>query len=170
MVGAVEHGELEAPGVVESQVELAILGAVSYDGAGADVGLEGVEAEGDDGLVRAECGRHGALRAPVAGEAGGPDRDLSRVRSRATGARTAGEDEIRQRRSHGWEEKCSEGLHPVRRRLTEKVRGGGQFWEQLCGGAGGTGRSHLESRHLGGSEAVFIHRASDRGSLSHLCL
>jgi hypothetical protein len=63
VVGSVEDGVLEATGVLEVQVELAVLAAVGRDGAGADVGLELIEAISDDlGLcewmaltVNAEC-------------------------------------------------------------------------------------------------------------------
>ena len=48
MVGGVDDGVLEAAGVLEVQVQLAGLGAVGLHGAGADVGLEFVEAVGDN--------------------------------------------------------------------------------------------------------------------------
>lgn len=54
VVGAVEHGKLEASGVVERQVELAVLGPICDDCAGTNIGLESVKTEGDDGLVGAE--------------------------------------------------------------------------------------------------------------------
>lgn len=127
VVGAVEHGELEATGVVERQVELAVLGAVGDNSSWADVGLEGIEAEGDDGLVGAERGGYGALRATVAGEARRGDGDLTRIR---TGAGTGAAGEVKAREggsSRGWEEESSEGLHPVRRRFNETtVRGSSQ--------------------------------------------
>ena len=48
MVDGVDDGEGEAGGVLEGYVELAVLAAVHYGCAGADVGLEAVEADGDD--------------------------------------------------------------------------------------------------------------------------
>jgi hypothetical protein len=48
VVGAVDHGELEPTRVLEVQVELAVLGLLGRVVAGADVGLELVEAKGDD--------------------------------------------------------------------------------------------------------------------------
>lgn len=48
MVGGLDDGELEAAGVLEVEVQLAVLGLVRRRGAGARVHLEGVEAEGDD--------------------------------------------------------------------------------------------------------------------------
>jgi len=48
VIGAVGDGEAEAGRVPQAQVQLAVLGAVLDAGAGADVGLEAVEAEGDD--------------------------------------------------------------------------------------------------------------------------
>ena len=48
VVRAVDDGELEAAGVLEVQVELAVLGLLGRVVAGSDVGLEAVEAEGND--------------------------------------------------------------------------------------------------------------------------
>lgn len=48
VVRAVDDGELEATGVLEVQVELAVLGLVGRVEAGSDVSLELIEAEGDD--------------------------------------------------------------------------------------------------------------------------
>lgn len=48
MVGGVDDGVLETSGVFEVQVQLAVLAAVSGGGAGADVGLELIEAVSDD--------------------------------------------------------------------------------------------------------------------------
>lgn len=48
MVGCVYDGVLETAWVLEVEVELAVFAAVGGDGAGADVGLELVEAVGDD--------------------------------------------------------------------------------------------------------------------------
>jgi hypothetical protein len=48
VVRAVHNGELEAARVLEVQVELAVLGLLGRVVAGSDVGLELVEAEGDD--------------------------------------------------------------------------------------------------------------------------
>ena len=48
VVGRVDNGVLETAGVLEVQVELAVLGAVCGGGAGADVGLELIEAVGND--------------------------------------------------------------------------------------------------------------------------
>ena len=122
MVGALEDGELEATGVLgsgcqrlacvsgegcekrvsylQSQVELAVLGPLNGADARSDVGLELVEAEGDDlrgdksvsgcsfqglgtktyGLVGRDVGGHGALGAAVAREGGRQDLDVLRVR------------------------------------------------------------------------------------------
>lgn len=41
-------GVLEATGVLEVQVKLAVLGAVGHQGSGSDVCLELVETEGDE--------------------------------------------------------------------------------------------------------------------------
>jgi hypothetical protein len=85
---------------LQSQVELAVLGPLNGADARSDVGLELVEAEGDDlrgdksvsgcsfqglgtktyGLVGRDVGGHGALRAAVAGEGGRHDLDVLRVR------------------------------------------------------------------------------------------
>jgi hypothetical protein len=51
VVGGVHDGVLEAAGVNEVQVELAVLGLVGGVGAGADVRLELIEAVGNDLLV-----------------------------------------------------------------------------------------------------------------------
>lgn len=48
VVRAVDDGELEAAGVLEVQVELAVLGLLGRVVAGSDVSLEAVEAECDD--------------------------------------------------------------------------------------------------------------------------
>jgi hypothetical protein len=48
VVCSIYDGVLETAGVLEVQVELASLGSVGLDGAGANVGLELVEAVGDD--------------------------------------------------------------------------------------------------------------------------
>lgn len=48
VVRAVDDGELEAARVLEAQVQLAVLGLVGRVVARSDVGLETVEAEGDD--------------------------------------------------------------------------------------------------------------------------
>lgn len=48
VVGAVNDGELEATGVLEVQVELAVLGPVGGVVVGSDVRLEAIETEGDD--------------------------------------------------------------------------------------------------------------------------
>lgn len=48
MVGGVDDGVLESAGVLETEVDLALLGFVGLCCGGADVGLEGVEAEGYD--------------------------------------------------------------------------------------------------------------------------
>jgi hypothetical protein len=48
MVGSIEHGVLETTGVLEVQVQLAVLAAVGGGGAGADVGLELIEAVSND--------------------------------------------------------------------------------------------------------------------------
>ena len=46
VVGGFDNGVLETAGVLEVQVQLAVLGAVGGRSAGADIGLEGVEAVG----------------------------------------------------------------------------------------------------------------------------
>ena len=81
-------------------MELAVLGALNGADAGSDVGLELVEAKGDDllgdqsvsgssfqglwaktyRLVGRDVGGHGALGAAVAGEGGRHDLDVVRVR------------------------------------------------------------------------------------------
>jgi hypothetical protein len=48
VVDAAEDGELVTTGVLEVQVQLAVLVAVGAGVGGADVGLEAIEAEGDD--------------------------------------------------------------------------------------------------------------------------
>lgn len=48
VVGAVDDGELEAARVLEAQVQRAVLGLLLGVVAGPDVGLEAVEAEGND--------------------------------------------------------------------------------------------------------------------------
>ena len=48
VVGAVHHGELEPTRVLEVQVQLAVLGLLGRVVTGSDVGLELVEAKGDD--------------------------------------------------------------------------------------------------------------------------
>jgi hypothetical protein len=48
VVDAAEDGELVTTGVLEVQVELAVLVAVCAGVSRADVGLEAIKAEGDD--------------------------------------------------------------------------------------------------------------------------
>jgi len=72
VVGRLDDGVGEAGRVLEVQVELAVLGPVLDGGAGADVGVEAVEAEGDELAVWRDGRADGALRAAVAG---GLDRD-----------------------------------------------------------------------------------------------
>lgn len=48
MVGRLDDGELESSGVLEVQVELAVLGLVRRPGARSGVDLESVKTEGDD--------------------------------------------------------------------------------------------------------------------------
>lgn len=60
-------------------MELAVLGLSSGVIAGADVGLEAVEAEGDNSLIGRDGGGNGALGAAVTREAGLVDLDLLRV-------------------------------------------------------------------------------------------
>lgn len=48
VVGSINNSVLEAAGVLEVQVELAVLALVGGLGAGADVGLEGIETISDD--------------------------------------------------------------------------------------------------------------------------
>jgi hypothetical protein len=48
VVGGVDDGVLEAAGVHEVEVQLAVLGLVGGVGAGADVGLELIEAISND--------------------------------------------------------------------------------------------------------------------------
>jgi hypothetical protein len=102
VVGAVDNGELEAARVLEVQVQLAVLGVVADDGAGSDVGLEAIKAEGDNllrvwsaccsirpqplqppkrtyGGIGRDGGRDGALRAAVTGVRGRDDGDLGWV-------------------------------------------------------------------------------------------
>lgn len=51
VVGGVDNGILEAAGILQVQVKLAVLGVVRGLGAGADVGLEGIETIGDDLVI-----------------------------------------------------------------------------------------------------------------------
>ena len=98
VVRRVNDGEGEARGVLEDDVQLAVLGAVHDGGAGADVGLEAVEADGEDlggvswgyvgskvgggrdgvtyGSVRVHGRGGGALGAAIAGVGHGLDLDL----------------------------------------------------------------------------------------------
>jgi hypothetical protein len=48
VVRAVDNGELEAAGILEIQVQLAVLGLLSWVIAWSDVSLELVETEGND--------------------------------------------------------------------------------------------------------------------------
>lgn len=48
VVGALDDRELESTGVLEVQVELAVLGPLGRVEAGADISLEAVKAKGDD--------------------------------------------------------------------------------------------------------------------------
>lgn len=48
VVGSIENGVLETTGVLQVQVQLAVLAAVGRDGAGADVRLELIEAVSND--------------------------------------------------------------------------------------------------------------------------
>lgn len=48
VVGGVDDGVLESTGVLEVQVDLAVLAAVGGNGAGANVGLELIESISDD--------------------------------------------------------------------------------------------------------------------------
>jgi hypothetical protein len=48
VVGGVDNGVLEATGVLEVQVELAVLAAVGWDGTRAGVRLELIEAISDN--------------------------------------------------------------------------------------------------------------------------
>lgn len=106
------------------------------------------------------------MRATVSGEARRRDGDLARIRTCA-GAGTAGEVETGEGRSGGWEEKSSEGLHPVRRMFNETtVKGSSEdgCWTGFGGGGDGwywTGPSR--ELQLGGFEAVFIHKSRRRG-------
>lgn len=79
VVCAVDDRELEAAGVLEVQVQLAVLGLLSRADTRSNVGLELVKAESDDSLVGRDAGRHSSLRATIAGEAGADDLDLARI-------------------------------------------------------------------------------------------
>lgn len=52
VVGAIDNGELEATGVLEVQVELAVLGPLCGVVVGSNVSLEAVETKGNDLLWR----------------------------------------------------------------------------------------------------------------------
>lgn len=48
MIGGLDDSELEATGVLEVKMELAVLGLVRWPGARSGVDLESIETEGDD--------------------------------------------------------------------------------------------------------------------------
>jgi hypothetical protein len=79
VVGRVHNSILEAAGVLQLQVELAVLGVIRLRRSGTDVGLELVEAVGDDGLVGRGVGGDRTLGATVAGVGGADDGDLLRA-------------------------------------------------------------------------------------------
>jgi hypothetical protein len=82
-VAAVVGGQdrvLEASGVLDINVELAVLALLGDGDAGADGGDVGVEDEGHDGAVTRDLGAHGALRASGSTIADTSDQDLSLVR------------------------------------------------------------------------------------------
>ena len=58
VVGRLHHRELEASGVLQVQMELAVLGPVGHRGAWADVRLEGIESKGDDLLLSQHMSRN----------------------------------------------------------------------------------------------------------------
>lgn len=80
VVRALDDGELEATGVPEVQVQLAVLGLESRAHIGSDVGLEPIEAECDDRLIGRDAGGHGALRAAIAREGDALDLDILGIR------------------------------------------------------------------------------------------
>lgn len=125
VVRRLNDGELPARGIAQRQVNLAVLAAVRRPGAGANVGLEAVEAERDDlerlrvsrwimcnmptlahetyRTVRRDVVRDGPLRAAAAGGLDIGDLDF-------TGARQVVELQRRGGREDG-EEQSGEGLH-----------------------------------------------------------
>ncbi len=56
VVRRLDDGELEAAGILEVQVKLAVLGLVRRHGAGTGVELEGIETECDDLVCLISCG------------------------------------------------------------------------------------------------------------------
>jgi hypothetical protein len=79
VIGGLKDGELEAAGVAEVEVQLAVLGALVEGHARTNVGLEGVEAKGDDSAVKRDAGRHGVLGATIARPGDALNLDESRV-------------------------------------------------------------------------------------------
>jgi len=76
VVGRLEDGKGEATGVLETQVDLAVLGPVRHDGAGPNVGLEPIEAKGHNLAVRGDDGGDGSRGAAIARGRGGDDADI----------------------------------------------------------------------------------------------
>lgn len=81
VVGSLDDGVLEATGVLKVQVDSAVLGAVCGGGARTNVGLECIEAVGDDSLVGRGAGGDGSLRTSVTRVGGIDDGDLAWVGS-----------------------------------------------------------------------------------------
>lgn len=75
-VVGLEDGELPAGGVLELDVELAVLALVGRWLAGARLGNEAGVEQGDGGQVRRELARHGVGRAARAGKGNAGDLDL----------------------------------------------------------------------------------------------
>lgn len=103
VVGAIDEGKLETAGIPEAQVKLAVPGLERRADTGSDVGLERIEAEGDDSLVGRDVGRHTLLRAATAGPLRIGDLDLLRVGliSPSLGGQRAGSDERREQEGDG---------------------------------------------------------------------
>lgn len=100
VVGGVNNGVLKASGILEVQVELAVLAAVRDGSSGANIGLELIKSISNHGLVRRGAGGDGALRAAIARVRGADDLDIIWVgsavtlRSRECGDERSEEEEL----------------------------------------------------------------------------
>lgn len=75
-VVGLEDGELPSLGVLDLDIQLAVLTELGGGNAGAGLGDEAVEEDSDGGKVRRELSRDSSSRAARAGEGDGPDLDL----------------------------------------------------------------------------------------------
>jgi hypothetical protein len=114
VVGGVHHGVLEATGVREVQMQLAVLTLVRSDGSRANIGLEGIEAPSNDSLVVRGRGRNGALRASATRVGSVADGDLVWRGCNSTRLRVS-------RSKDGKGENSELGMH-----LEEKSESGGE--------------------------------------------